>query len=188
MADNIIGWLNSTPPAGVIWITISVVVFRLVWDLGRSIYNRLENRKLRLRSIEDEYWYRNQLLPLCLQPLIEFTNDTSENLTVLAAKFAPKNKRDRRGAYLDYLVDRIESKNLLLSRFRVLEVLNVDVYAPVSEQLDFIEEILIQHCHANSDDEADMTYEKIGPVFEDIFHSLKEIFGALISAHKRLRP
>ena len=71
--------LSNPPPAGVIWITIALVVVRLLWDIVRSVYNFFEKRKTRLRSIDDEYWYRNQLLPLSLHPLIEFINGTSEN-------------------------------------------------------------------------------------------------------------
>lgn len=180
--------LSNPPPAGVIWITIALVVVRLLWDIVRSVYNFFEKRKTRLRSIDDEYWYRNQLLPLSLHPLIEFINGTSEKLVTLSAELDRKDSRERRRTYLDFLNERTEGKNLLLSRFRVLEVLDVHVYEPISHKLDDMEEVLIKHCYSNSGGEGDTEYAQVSSVNEFLFLALKEIVSCLIRAHRDLRP
>ena len=92
--------------------------------------------------------------------------------------------------YISYIDDFNENKNSVLSKFRLLEVLEVSIYHDVAVALDELENDLISYCYSQSGS----AEEPISDVFthkqlnEKTHSTLKIIVSSLISAHKKLRP
>jgi len=187
LANNSNGWwpdfLNQQPPSGLVWIAIIALVVRIfyfLWQLSRD-------KRDKILSIEDEYWYRTIFMPICVKPLIEFIDQFVKKIKELDSKYKNNSQNNKKNTYNNYLSEFKIEKESTRSRFLVLATKGSDFYTSVASRLDEIDDIVTQHCALKSIDTSNIEekdYERVTIVEQNVYMKLRDILGDLKKRHR----
>lgn len=176
--------LSSPPPAGLMWVAVVVALATLFWRVVTFGISRIDLRKERRLSVEDEFWFRTVIVPLCVDPLIEFIEWSTKEFRDLETG----DGEEKPAAYRKALEQFQKRKEATLARFLMLQSLDGEIYPGVADRLDRIDDTVTEHCALNSLGEVamDKAYIQFGSVEQAVYIELSSIFDLLKSTHKSI--
>ncbi len=172
------------PPPWLIWLTALVAFGTLIWRMYTFYVDRSD-----LKTERDEYWYRNVVIPICIEPLVKFIEELTANLRKLETETKEVKQPKRSTTYKIFLKTFKAQKDSVINRFLVLISAEAVIYQRISNALDEIEDIVTQHCAINSlgEDLVDDTkYGGASVVEQEIFVQLRKISDNLRVLHREV--
>ena len=187
IASNL-GIFSSSPSPWTLWMTTFIAVATFLWKVYTFMMERKEKKKARTLSIEDEYWHRQLINPICMEPFIDFLISFTLELRDIHSK---KATNENIGETLKAFLEKFKMMKLsVINRFMILGQSNESAYMIVSEGLDDIDDIVTQHCASYllkcSSDETKSKYFSIGTAEQDIYSHLGGVFRKLKDNHLSL--
>ena len=182
-------FLSRQPNPLLLYLTVLVSFVTLAWKVMEFIIARKDRNKDRNLSIEDEFWFRQVLLPICIQPLQKFALTQAEEINALESKSKKQGLKDKNGPYRDFLKLFKHEKNTLLSQFMVLGPISQELYRSVTETLDDLEDYVTEYCAFNSlgkDVISETQYSDYSNPKQTLFIKIGEIILTLSKKHKDL--
>lgn len=188
--SSILNFLSANPPSWVLWVTTGIVVATFLWRIYVFIVERREKREERRLSVEDEFWHRLIISPICILPFVEFVKEFTSELRTIHSQDNSANKEgqaDRHKAFLDKFK---KTKDAVLNRFIILDSADGGTYATVANGLDEIDDVITQHCVCYILDpiagEGERKYNNISIAEQAVYSRLREIFGGLKRNHAQM--
>ena len=154
----------------------------LLVSLGGVVYNALaarsKDKKARSQSINDEFWMRKVLFPLSIEPALAYY--TAVETTLPKDRFHEEATPE---AIENFLPDFTEAQAGFRGSAVALGLMNAELYAAVSLELESIEDTINQYCYENKsgyNSDADLQgaatrAETLTSVRESVVNLLKHI-------------
>ena len=132
------------PPA-TIWISAIFSALALLISFGGLIYGLRKDRKLRLQSVEDDFWIRKVISPIALEPLIKKITETVSNIPAdCSSSGFDKNVCNEFGTNFQ------SEWNQLRSSMDALALLNKDLCKTTMTHISNIEDEVLRYCSNNA--------------------------------------
>lgn len=131
MLGNIIDFFKAVPPphALISWFSFLFILMRI----GVMIIDSYKEKKAIENSINDIYWYREVIIPYCLEPLKEFIISQSSDFSLLSSNL---NKGDCR----EYFEKFKKEQGIVINKMLVTKAVDQDIYSTVQNQLEKLED------------------------------------------------
>jgi len=123
------------PPPIVLWISLVLLLMRI----GVIINNLFKEKKNTENSINDTFWYREVIIPYCLEPLKDFIISQSDTFSLLSSE----SEIDE---YEKYLHAFKKEQGVVINKMTVTRAVNQDIYPFVQAQLEVLEDEIAQYC------------------------------------------
>jgi len=152
-------------------IVLWVSAFFSLCALGLGIYNRWydisENKKNFARSINDDFWFRTIVIPVVLEPIVNFTNLFANKLIALDAA-------GNSSEYLDYLDEFQKELLIIQSRCILLDIYGQNLYSIIINDSEKFEDKVAEYCHKKSLGESvDVSHSFIFDYLRDVINIIK---------------
>src|SRR4030066_1906656 len=162
-----------------------VVMATFLWRLYVFIVERREKREERRLSVEDEFWYRLIVSPICILPFVEFVKEFTSELRTIHSQDKNTNKEEQADKHKTFLDKFKKTKDAVLNRFILLDSVGGGTYKTVSNGLDEIDDVITQHCVCYilepNVGEGERMYNNVSIAEQAVYSTLREIFGGLRS-------
>lgn len=168
---------------GIANASLVISAFAFILSVMQFFYQRSKDKADRRLSVEDDFWFRGVLVPATIEPLIEHVQKTCSSLPQRAALTGIGIKN----GYSDFSSHYQRSHSAVISQLMMLSMFDADVYFKVSQKVDEIEDIVMEHCNANSMSANGLDKQgKTIPLF-DRSDAVMQISGRLTEALKMVR-
>lgn len=163
-------------------VMIVITVFTFLWNIFLFLYHK----KKRTVDIENGYWYQKVLFPICIDPLIEFFEETMEGLNKITGVSKGKKIDEVKVLYDSYLNDFKINMEKTLRRFYVLNTYKYDFYETVSLRMEDLDDAITYHCAMkvfNAPIEDGEKFTSYSVVEGELYDILGKILGELKKIH-----
>lgn len=184
-------FLSSSPPPWLLWVTTAVVVATFLWRIYVFLVERHEKKEERRLSVEDEFWHRLVISPICIEPLVEFVKDFTTELRMIHSQDRDAPKDDQQNKHKKFLEKFKDTKDAVLTRFIIIDSVDSETYETVSVGLDDIDDVITQHCVCyilldKDEGGRDHKYCNISIAEQAVYSKLRDIFGGLKRDHAKM--
>ena len=185
------------PPPGFVYFTFFLAIVTLITNFLGFIVKRIDRVVDRIYLIKQEYWTKTILVPVCLEPLRDFVITSSKELSDLEKTKADCLVPLKRMAYENFMDKFKLDKDSLLNGFMVIHTFSPSIYKTIADLIDELEDDVIAHCYANSEDVDDeneyyenknsqVTVMKMFTCFGSILSLVSENHGRLFFDQKSM--
>lgn len=134
------------PPNWVLWVSAFLAISKFFLDVVSWISSKFEKTRERNRSITDDFWYRTIILPIFLEPMLEFINEHSKKLRLIDDVYQKSPDEDHSDQYKSYLESFQSGLRHIINRALMLSASHESLYEVVSMKLDSLEDGVATHC------------------------------------------
>ena len=163
-------------------LALALAAFRIVDDW------RYRNRQ-ETQALFDEYWYRDVVLPVFLEPLLSHFRDLHGEITKLQLDLAEPQANRRAEICKSFLSAYKAKKEHIVNCALVVESFVSSIYAPISEQLDKADDAVTQFVADQHLGKATKSSTHSYPperLQSELSSTLRSILDILVSAHARV--
>jgi len=142
--------LTQAPPAWVLWLGVSVAMLNFLVALLSFLFNKTNERRKRLNSVQDEFWFRKIAAPFFIEPYLLFLTNQQAAFESISVKdlAATTTRKKCVGAFL---AEFRQAKKAVRCRLNFLKAADADTFKEISEALRDLDDKVTLFCARNSD-------------------------------------
>ena len=151
VSKGVIADVFSTQPSPeIINVGLIIALLTFVWKLIEFLLNKRERVRDTRSRVKSEYWFKNIMMPICIEPLIDFIIKHVNKIHSLETTYFESPLEEKKESYNSYLNVFKDERNEILSRYMLMGSLSSELYENVSSKLDSLDDVVTQHCYLKS--------------------------------------
>lgn len=135
--------LPRVPPPWMLYVTALLALLAFILTVEKMVRERRERRKTRGLSVDDEFWFRRMIVPVCMEPIISFFFEQSASLDAVMTRPASAVTRQE---FEKFLRQFKKAKVDMAHRSRILCAVSTETYKRVVAELDELDDRVTDLC------------------------------------------
>jgi hypothetical protein len=140
------------------YASLILSVIAVIASIGAIYYTHIQDKASRNRSVNDEFWIRQIISPVVIEPFIKEINGLVSELPDDCSSTAGDNQIYQ--AFLE--ITHPKFQHLYIS-MEALKIISDDLFNQSIRELESLEDLVINYCGDNIDEKVDINSQPVNP-------------------------